>query len=160
MEKTVTKRTINKGVEVNVVIREQTYDVYIDITPEADISQKIKCEEFSLKCFLSNDSKKLEKTIHLEKKNLKYSNKSASVHLVLEFKCEDYKCKISLAPKVYVLDKVVAEAKRKHDINMKNKKKKIRINDKYRPGMATSRGTKYSKSNITKPYSGGLCSPK
>lgn len=160
MGNTITKRISKNGVEVNVVIREQRYDVYIDITPEADISKKMKCEEFSLKFFLASNAKKLEETVHLEKKNLKYSNKSANVHLVLDFRCEDYKCKISLAPKVYVPDELIAEAKRKHDIKMKNKKKKIRINDKYRPGMAVSKGTKYSKSNITKPYSGGRCSPK
>lgn len=160
MDNTIIKRTVKNGVEVNVVIREQTYDIYIDIKPEADISKKIKCEEFSLKFFLANNSKKLEETVHLEKKNLKYSNKSASVHLVLDFKSEYYKCKISLAPKVYVPDELIEEAKRKHAIKMKAKKNKIRINDKYRPGMAVSRGNKYSKSNIAKPYSGGRCSPK
>ena len=159
MEKTITKRTVNNGVEITVVIREQRYDVYIVITPEADISQKIKCEDFSLKCFLSNGSN-LEKSIHLEKKNLKYSKESANVHLVLEFKCEDYKCKVSLAPQVYVLDEIITRAKKKHEIKMRNKNKKIRINDKYRPGLSVSRGVKYSKSNISKPYSGGRCSPK
>lgn len=160
MENNITKRTFKKGVEVNVVMREQTYDVYIDIKPEADISKKIKCEEFSLKFFLANNSKKLEEAVHLEKKKLKYSNKSASVHLVLDFRSDDYKCKISLAPKVYVRDELIEEAKRKHSIKIKAKKNKIRINDKYRPGMTVSRGAKYSKSNIAKPYSGGRCSPK
>lgn len=160
MEKTITKRTVNKGIEVTVVIREQRYDVYIVITTEADISQKIKCENFSLKFFLSKGAK-LDKAIHLERKNLRLRKESPNVHSLIEFRGEDYLCKVSLSPRLYVPNQVIAISEAKKKEKTKTRNKKIHINDKYRPGLSVYKGgAKYSKNNITRPYQGGRCSPK
>ena len=162
MENTITKRISRDGIKIKVVIREQRYDVYIDITPEADISKKIKCEEFTLKFFLTNGEEKLKKTVHLERKNKKYNASSGLSNVRFKFKTEEYKCEISLAPKVYVPENIIEEAEKNRILRKRTlaKRNKVRINHNYRPGMAISRTTKYSKSNVRRPYSGGRCSPK
>lgn len=163
MDKVIKKRTIKEGIEITVIINGRIFDVYVDITPEADISKKIKCEEFTIKFRLANDAKKLDKTIRLAKKNLRYNNNSANANLRLGHECREYKCEISLTPKVYVPDEVIEEAKIRKMTKPKppkRKKKKIHFNDRYRPGMSASKITKYSQNNITRPYSGGRCTPK
>lgn len=162
MGEVIRKRTIKEGIEINVIIKDRTFDVYVDITPEADLSKKIDCEEFTLKFRSSNQAKKLDRTIRLARKNVKYNNNSDVSNLPLSYQCREYKCKISLAPKVYVTDEIIEEIKIKRMEKRKNKpkKKKVRFNDKYRPGRSVSSVTKYSKNNITRPYSGGLCTPK
>lgn len=161
---TISKQTINKGIEITVIAIERRYEVHIDITPEANISQKIKCEDFRIKFYLSNGAKKLQKTIHLQKKNLKYTKNSKKAHLVLQFKHNDYQCIVSLSPKVYFLYKIPNKFKEKRKTNNNtkaiNKNKKIKINDKYRPGLAVGKECQYTLTNIARPYSGGLCSPK
>lgn len=165
MEKSITKRISKKGVDITVVINRDKYDVYIDITPKADISKKITCNEFKLKFFLSNGAKKINKTLHLEKKGLKYKKNSPNVFVCLDFKCDEYKCKISIAPQIYVSDDEIAIARRTQEIKRARrkacaKKKKIRINDKYRPGMSVQKSTNYTISNMSRPYFGGRCTPK
>ena len=162
MDKTIIKRTLRDGVEIIVVIREERYDVYIDITPEADISKKIKCEEFTLKFFLANGNKKLDETIRLERKNKKYNANSGLSNVRFKFKTEEYRCEISIAPKAYVLKEIIDEAEKNRLLRKSTiaKRNKIRIDHNYRPKMAISRTTKYSRTNIARPYSGGRCSPK
>jgi len=155
-------RTIKEGVKINVIIKDKVFDVYIDITPEADISQKIKCEEFTLKFRSANQANKLERTIRLARKKVKYNNNSDNENMRLTYTCREYKCEISLAPKAYVPDEIIKENQKKRALKQKTKHKKrnIRFNDKYRPGRSASSITKYTKNNITKPYSGGRCTPK
>ena len=162
MERAIIQRTIRDGIEIIVVIREQRYDVYIDITPEADISKKIKCDEFTLKFFLANGDRKLRETIHLERKNKKYNASSGLSNVRLKFKTEEYRCEISLAPKVYVPKELIEEAEKERILRKSTlaKRNKVRLNHNYRPKMAISRTTRYNRSNVTRPYSGGRCSPK
>ena len=164
MGKVIKKRTVKEGIEITVFVMGNVFDVYVDITPEADISSKIKCDEFYLKLRLANDAKKLDRTIHLVRKNVKYNKNSDNSNLRLNYVCQEYKCEISLSPQVYVSDEFMIEAKQRRMAKAKQKpkckRKKIKINDKYRPGISASNITKYSQNNVTRPYFGGRCTPK
>ena len=60
MNQCITRRQKGKGIEITVVIKKDCYDVYIDITPEVDVSRKIVEKYYTLKLKLLNGKKTLE----------------------------------------------------------------------------------------------------
>lgn len=159
MDKIVTNRRRRKGIKITVVIKENHYDIYIDITPEADLSKKIVEKDYTMKLRFHDGRKATEKPIHLEILNKKYRDNEVTNHSKFSMKNEEYKFEISLAPKLYVLPSKLREAEKKQK-SKKKAKRKINITGIKTPGLASSKITKYSQSNINRPYSGGRCTPK
>jgi len=157
MDKVVTMRRKTKGIDITVVIKENCYDFYIDITPEVDLSKKIVEKDYTMKLRFHDGRKTINEPIHLEILNKKYRDNEVTNHSKFSVKNEEYRFEISLSPKLYVLPNKLREAEKKQ----KSKKKaKIKINGLIIPGLASSKIIKYSQSNISRPYSGGRCTPK
>lgn len=159
MDKIVTIRRKRKGIEITVVIKENHYDFYIDITPEADLSKKIVEKDYTMKLRFYDNRKAIKEPMHLEILNKKYSDNDITNNSKLNIKNEEYRFEISLSPKLYVLPSKLHEAEKKQK-SKKKAKRKIKINGLKVPGLASSKITKYSQSNISRPYSGGRCTPK
>lgn len=159
-ESCVVRRVSRGGIEVTVTMSERTFDVCVVVQPEADISRKYQCEDFTFKFWLLNKAKKLEVPVCLERRYVKYHKGSAYNNVRLVFKHEEYKGEISLAPKLYVPDEELAKAERKM------KAKKPKQNKAYKNSSPRGGRTKnfnpipYSNTNIARPYSGGKCTPK
>jgi len=159
MDKCITMRRKRKGIEIVVVIRENHYDFYIDITPKADLSKKIVEKDYTMKLRFNDRRKALEEPLHLEILNQKYRDSEVTNNSRLTLKNDNYRFEISLSPKLYVLPSKLHEAE-KNQKKKKKVKKKISTNGLKTPGLASSKITKYSQSNISRPYTGGRCSPK
>lgn len=159
MNQCITRRQKGKGIEITVVIKKDCYDVYIDITPEVDISRKIVEKYYTLKLKLLNGKKTLEEPFHLQILSQKYYGNSATTNAKLVVKNEEYRFEISLSPKLYVSPNKLIEAEKKQK-EKKRSKKRISTSSIKTPGLASSKITKYTQSNITRPYSGGSCTPK
>lgn len=159
MDKMVTIRRKRKGIEITVVIKGNHYDFYIDITPKADLSKKIVEEDYTMKLRFQDRRKALEEPLHLEILNKKYRDSEITNNSKLTLKNDEYRFEISLSPKLYVLPSKLHEAQKKQKERNKPKKK-ISLNGLKVPGLASSKITKYSQSNISQPYSGGRCTPK
>ena len=158
MDKCITIRRRSRGIELLVVIRENSYDVFIDITPEADISRKIVEKGYTLKLRFHDSRKKLKEPFHLEILNKRYKDTEVLNNSKTVIKNEEYYFEISLYPFMYVWPSKLTETKRKP--KKKHNKPKISTNGIRTPGLASSKITKYSRSNINQPYSGGRCTPK
>jgi len=159
MEKSITMRRKRKGIEIVVVIRENYYDLYIDITPQADLSKKIIEKDYKMKLIFHDGRKSTTEPMHLEFVNKKYRDNEISNNSKIKMKNEDYRFEISLSPSLYVFPKKLDEAMEKQK-NKKKPKKRISLKGIRMPGLATSKITKYTHSNINRPYSGGSCTPK
>ena len=159
MDKTITMRRKRKGIEIVVVIRENHYDFYIDITPQADLSKKIVEKDYTMKLRFNDGRKSTNQPIHLEILNKRYRDNEIANNSKLAIKNDEYRFEISLSPKLYVLPSKLREAEKKQK-SKKKAKRKIKINGIKMPGLASSKITKYSRSNISRPYSGGRCTPK
>lgn len=159
MNQCITMRQKGKGIEITVVIKKDCYDFYIDITPEVDISRKIVEKYYTLKLRLLNGKKNLEKPFHLQILNKKYNGREASTNAKLIVKNEEYRFEISLSPKLYVSPNKLIEAEKKKK-DKKKSKKRISIGSIKTPGLASNKITKYTQSNINRPYRGGSCTPK
>ena len=96
---------------------------------------------------------------YLEILNKKYNGNEANTNAKLVVKNEKYRFEISLSPKLYVSPNKLIEAQKKQR-EKKSRKKRISTNSIKTPGLASSKITKYTRSNISKPYSGGRCTPK
>lgn len=158
MDSNITKRITQNGIEVKIIMRENDFDLHVTITPQADISKKFRCKQFNFKFKLLNGAKERTENLYLKSKR-KYQKSSASQYSRFIFKTEEYKCEISLSPQFYVHEEALMQAQEKRKIK-RNDKKNISLENTYKPGMASSRPIGYSRSNITKPYSGGRCTPK
>ena len=166
MEKSITIKRERKGIEITVVTRENSYDLFVDVTPEADLSKKIVEKDYVMKLILHNKSKSARKPLHLEFLNQKYKDSQANSNSVIKIKNDMYRFQISLKPTLYFFPSKLAEARIKlieSKKKKKSKKKKIEdipIEGIKLPGLSTSNFTNYTNSNIGRPYSGGRCSPK
>jgi len=157
---TITMRSRRKGIEINVIIIENHYDLYIDITPNADLSKKIIDEDYTMKVRFHDGRKTTDKLLHLEFLNNKYRDNEVTNNSKFTLKNDEYRFEISLSPKLYVLPSKLLEAQKKQKKNKKSKKIKISTNGLKTPGLSSSKITKYSQSNVSRPYNGGRCSPK
>lgn len=163
------RRTIRDGVEVTVVINEATLDVYITVTPEADISCKHKYEEFTFKFKAENKAKKLEEPVYLQRKRVKYVKGTSANNVKLKFYTKEYRCEISITPKLFVPEEVWKQIEIQRQMRAKNGKnaskskkqpQKIKLTGGGRSLSKRYRPTPYSKTNIARPYQGGRCTPK
>ena len=146
------------GIEVTVIMGEKTFDLYITIGAKADITTKHKNDAFTLKFRQTNKGKNLERPITLIKKDIKYFQGAASNNIKVMFKTEDYKCEISLSPKLYVSEEVLkAEEEKKLK---RTKSEKVQTNSSTKAKIRNFRPIFYTKNNIARPYRGGRCSPK
>lgn len=162
MESAITRKVKKKGYRITVVMRKKDFDVFIEVTPRANISQKTKFDKIEIK-FKAAKNMEITETIRIEHRNVKYSKGSAYNNVRLKHKAETYTCEISLPPMVYVPDDVLraAELERANRQPKKPKVKKIKMGGlNYRPGMASGSKTNYSNTNVARPYVGGRCSPK
>jgi len=162
VESAITRKVKKKGYQITVVMRRRDFDVFIEVTPKADISQKTKFDKVEIK-FKPSKNMEITENILIEHRNVKYNKGAAYNNVRLKYKAETYTCEISLPPWLYVPDDVLkaAEIERANRQPKKPKVKKIKMGGlKYRPGMSSGSVTNYSNSNIAKPYVGGRCSPK
>ena len=159
MDKTITMRRKSKGIQLLVVIRENSYDLFIDITSEADVSKKVVGKGYTMKIRFHDGRKTVNQPMHLEILNKKYKDNEIANNSKTVIKNEEYSFEISLYPFLYVLPTKLDEANKKPR-NKKRAKIKIDTNGLKMPGLASSKIAKYSQSNISRPYSGGRCTPK
>lgn len=157
---TITMRRKRKGIEINVIIVDNHYDLFIDITPKADLSKKIIDEDYTMKVRFHDGRKATNKPLHLEFLNKKYKDNEVTSNSKITLKNDEYRFEISLSPKLYVLPSKLLEAQKKQKNKKKSKKIKISTRGLKTPGLSFSKITKYSQSNVSRPYSGGRCSPK
>ena len=168
MIQSAVKRSRQDNVEVVVVCKEESFDVYIDIYPGVVVSTKVRNSYFGFKFKLLNGKEELEEPIYLELKNRKYKKGCSTQHFSYDFKTEEYYFKISLAPIIYVSDEKLKDDKKR----VKEKRKKIgrakakELNKRLstinisKPGLKTSNKPTYTKNNASHPYQGGCCTPK
>ena len=100
MDKTITMRRKRKGIEIVVVIRENHYDFYIDITPQADLSKKIVEKDYTMKLRFNDGRKSTNQPIHLEILNKRYRDNEIANNSKLAIKNDEYRFEISLSPKL------------------------------------------------------------
>lgn len=165
IEKCNERRIFRDGIEIVLNIREKNLDVSITIGPEADISKKYVCELFVLKFRTSNNSKRVNEPVRMERRNIQYNKGSASNNLKMHFNSAEYKCEISLVPWFYVSEEEMAKAEKtkKSRYSKKNKKtkgKKISTGKAHSQRLGNFKPTPYTRTNIARPYSGGRCTPK
>ena len=86
MDKTITMRRKRKGIEIVVVIRENHYDFYIDITPQADLSKKIVEKDYTMKLRFNDGRKSTNQPIHLEILNKRYRDNEIANNAKLAIK--------------------------------------------------------------------------
>lgn len=155
------KRVVKDGIEVVIVIKDATLDVYITVGTEADISCKHKYEEFTFKFKAENKAKKLDKPVYLSKKRIKYVKGTGAANVKARFKTDEYMAEISITPKLFVPEEVWKEIEHRKQAQMqKNKKKKLTMSGGKNVLRKRYRPTPYTKTNIARPYSGGRCTPK
>ena len=161
----ITKKAVENGVEVTIVIKGDRFDIIVDIPPETFIAQKLQGKLFNIKIKLKNGHKKTEEPIHFMIKNRSYNNLSITQNYKVRFTSKDFNGEISIFPELYLLDELLLELNERKKKSQpkrkkKGKKRKSSLGGIRRPGIAVSRSIPYSKNNVSRPYQGGACSPK
>ena len=163
------RRIVRDGVEVLVVINEATLDIYITVTTEADISCKHQYDEFTFKFKAANKAKKLEEPVYLKRRRVKYVKGTGANNVKMKFNTKEYKCEISITPKLFVPEDVWKQIEIQRQMRAQNGKnaskskkqpQKVKLTSGKRALSKRYRPTPYSRTNIARPYRGGRCTPK
>lgn len=167
------KRRTMLGIEISVIVKGGKFDLCIDIAEDADISEEIKGDGYLFRLTFKDGRTTPGEHLHFEKKNKPYSfnrkrnNLKDSSHII---RTDEYKLSVVLSPSFYASKEEIRELEKKRikskaKIKANAKKKKGKRNGSLGgrfsgDGYKVTNYTNYSYTNASRPYSGGLCSPK
>lgn len=176
MVEELTRHITLSGIEISVTVKGGKFDLCIDIAEDADISEKIRGDGYLFRLKFYDGRTTPGEHLHFEKKNKPYKFnrwKLQDSNYIIGTK--EYKLSVVLSPSIYASEEGIRELEEKR-IKAKAKKEeaKRKANDKKKKGKGNvSLGrktsgnwsrvttyTNYSYTNASRPYSGGLCSPK
>lgn len=158
MVKEPIRRANKDGVEVLISSDTKTFDVTINVSPEATRTHKIKCKDFIFKFQVLNGEESLNMPLHFETKDRRYRDSIINSGITLIYKKDGcYECKIYLRACLYAPDKIRKAIRQNQN---RGKGSKGNLQGKYSTSDRINRQINYSYNNVNKPYQGGSCTPK